>query len=263
MSLPSQILCLALLFSVSGLSAISSESRYENGAMKEEVTRDTIAVRLANLNTRLMRELESGDVTGMAEELVREINSTLSDGKTGDTLLISDSYYLTGYYYLSVNMFSKAIESLSRSAGLRESARINDMRYSLCLNNLAATLFRSGNYTLAYDMGLRALEARRMVIGKDSSALASNYLNLASICLEMNDSDNAISLAEAGLALARLYPGKVTPAVTADLYQVIGLSLYRNSEYTKSLVYCSEALKLYDRYGAACYQYDVTAVQAP
>ena len=58
--------------------------------------------------------------------------------------------------------------------------------------------------------------------------------------------------------------------MTADLYQVIGLSLYRNSEYTKSLVYCSEALKLYDRYGygqqrleAACYQYDVTVVQAP
>ena len=85
--------------------------------------------------------------------------------------------------------------------------------------------------------------------GSDSSSLTNNYLNLASICLEMNDSDNAISLAEAGLALARLYPGKVTPAVTADLYQVIGLSLYRNSEFTKSLVYCSEALKLYDRYG--------------
>ncbi len=249
MSLPSQILCLALLFSVSGLSAISSESCYESGALKEEVARDTVAVHLANLNSSLMRELESGDVNGVAEELVREINSMLSDVKIKDTLLISDSYYLTGYYYLSVNMFSKAIESLARSAGLRESARINDMRYSLCLNNLAATLFRTGNYTRAYEMGLKALEARRMVIGRDSSSLASNYLNLASICLEMNDSDNAISLAEAGLALARMYPGKVTPAVTADLYQVIGLSLYRNSEYTKSLVYCSEALKLYDRYG--------------
>jgi len=32
----------------------------------------------------------------------------------------------------------------------------------------------------------------------------------------------------------------------ADLYQVIGLSLYRNLEYTKSLSYCHEALRLYD-----------------
>jgi tetratricopeptide (TPR) repeat protein len=147
-------------------------------------------------------------------------------------------------------MYPKAIESFTFSARLREDARIFDMRYSLCLNNLAAALFRTGNYSRAYDMGSKALDARRLVIGSDSSSLTNNYLNLASICLEMNDSDNAISLAESGLELARLYPGQVSPAVTADLYQVIGLSLYRNSEFTKSLVYCIEALKLYDRYGA-------------
>jgi len=249
MSLPSQILCLVLLFPVSGLSAISSESCYDKGVLREEGARDTIAVHLAGLNASLMRELESGEVTSKAGDLVSEINSMLTDFNITDTLLVSDSYYLTGYYYLNINMLPEAIRSLTYSAGLRESARINDMRYSLCLNNLAATLFRTGNYTRAYDMGLRALEARRLVIGRDSSSLASNYLNLASICLEMNDSDNAILHAEAGIALSRLFPGKVTPAVTADLYQVIGLSLYRNSEYTKSLVYCSEALKLYDRYG--------------
>ena len=249
MSLPSHIPCLALLFFVFGSSASSSESCYENGFLSGEDTRDTIVVHMANLNGSLMRELESGVVTGSTGDLAREINKILSEEKLTDTLLVSDSYYLTGFYYLRVNLYSRAIESFTLSSRLRESAGVYDMRYSLCLNNLAATLFRTGNYSRAYDIGLRALDARRLVMGTDSSSLTNNYLNLASICLEMNDSGNAISLAEAGLALARLYPGKVTPAVTADLYQVIGLSLYRNSELTKSLVYCREALKLYDRFG--------------
>jgi CHAT domain-containing protein len=249
MSLPSHIICLALLFFVSGSSALSSEFSYENGFLRGEDTEDTIAIHMGILNGSLMRDLESGEVTGRTDDLAREINKILSEEKLTDTLLVSDSYYLTGFYYLSVNLYSRAIESFTLSSRLRESAGVYDMRYSLCLNNLAATLFRTGNYSLAYDIGLRALEARRLVIGTDSSSLTNNYLNLASICLEMNDSGNAISFAEAGLALARLYPGKVTPAVTADLYQVIGLSLYRNSELTKSLVYCREALKLYDRYG--------------
>jgi len=249
MNLPSHIICLALLSFTSFSSAISSEYLYENGVLRGEDDRDSVAIHLANLNSNLRGELESGDVAGRTESLVREIKKILSEEKMTDTLLVSDSYYLTGYYYLSVNRYSEAIESFDFSARLREGAHIYDMRYSLCMNNLAATLFRIGNYSRAYDMGLIALNARRLVMGSDSSSLANNYLNLASICLEMNDSGNAISLAEAGLTLARLYHGKVTPAVTADLYQVIGLSLYRNSEYTKSLVYCSEALKLYDNYG--------------
>ncbi len=249
MSLPSHIFCLALLFSVSGSSALSSEFSYENGFLRGEDTRDTIAIHMGILNGSLMKDLESGEVTGRTDDLAREIDKILSEEKITDTLLVSDSYYLTGFYFLRVNLYSRAIESFTLSSRLRESAGVYDMRYSLCLNNLAATLFRTGDYSRAYDIGLRALEARRLVMGADSSFLTNNYLNLASICLEMNDSDNAIIFAEAGLALARLYPGKVTPSVTADLYQVIGLSLYRNSELTKSLVYCSEALKLYDSYG--------------
>jgi CHAT domain-containing protein len=250
MSLPSHILCLALLFFVSGPAAYSSESFSDTGFLGGDDAQDTIAMHLSDLNGSLLTDLEAGEVTGRTDDLAGEINKILSEERIKDTLLLSDSYYLTGHYYLRLNRYSQAIESFTVSARLRELAGIYDLRYSLCLNNLAATLFSTGNYSRAYDLGLKALDARRLVTGSDSSSLANNYLNLASICLEMNDSDNAISLAEAGLALARLYPGKVTPTVTADLYQVIGLSLYRNSEFTKSLVYCREALKLYDMYDA-------------
>ncbi|MGB8357164.1 MAG: CHAT domain-containing tetratricopeptide repeat protein [Bacteroidales bacterium] len=210
---------------------------------------DTVALRLAALNSDLQAALESGDVAGMTDILAEEINKVLSAGVITDSVLVSDSYYITGHYLLRRNMLGKAIESFTRSARLREHAGVSDLKYALCLSNLAATFFKTGDFSRGYEVGMKGLEARRLAIGSDSSQLAGNYLNLASICLEMNESDDAISLAEAGLRLAGTYPDKVPHALTADLYQVIGLSLYRNSEFTKSLDYCKEALKLYDRYG--------------
>src|SRR5659263_485023 len=119
MSLPSHIPCLALLFFVFGSSTSSSESCYENGFLSGEDTRDTIVVHMANLNGSLMRELESGVVTGSTGDLAREINKILSEEKLTDTLLVSDSYYLTGFYYLRVNLYSRAIESFTLSSRLR------------------------------------------------------------------------------------------------------------------------------------------------
>jgi tetratricopeptide (TPR) repeat protein len=112
---------------------------------------------------------------------------------------------------------------------------------------MVAALLRMGDYTSAYRDGLNALKVRRAVSGPDSSGLAFNYVNLASVCLELNDNDEATSHAEAGLEISRIFPGQVSPKAIADLYQVIGLSLYRSQEYNKSLVYCREALRIYDQ----------------
>ena len=101
MNLPSHIICLALLLFTSFSSAKSSEYLYENGVLRGEDDRDSVAIHLANLNSNLRGELESGEVAGRTENLVREITKILSEEKMTDTLLVSDSYYLTGYYYLS------------------------------------------------------------------------------------------------------------------------------------------------------------------
>jgi len=83
-------------------------------------------------------------VTDSTEDLAREINRILSEESVTDTLLVSDSYYLTGFYYLRINSYSRAIERFTLSSGLRESAGIYDMRYSICLNNLAAPFSGQG-----------------------------------------------------------------------------------------------------------------------
>jgi len=250
MSLLRFILTLVFAFVVTGQAAYPAGIAPCLSDQEGAEVRDTVALRLAELNSELQGALESAEVAGMTDRLAEKINKIITEKKINDTVLLSDSYYLTGHYFLRSNMLNKAIENFTTSARLRELAGVSDLRYSLCLSNLAATFFRVGDFSRGYDLGMKGLNARRMVIGSDSSSLAGNYLNLASICLEMNESDDAISLAEAGLRLSGIYPDKVSHALTADLYQVIGLSLYRNSEFTKSLVYCSEALKLYDRYGA-------------
>ena len=207
---------------------------------------DSAVVQLAALNDQLSVLLAENADTGRTGQLVFKIGEILSSNKTGDTVVISDAYYWLGHYYLTTHSYNRAVSSFASSVEYRSALHISDRRYALGLSNMATALFLVGDYTRAYEKGMVGLDARRALAEGDSSVLAGNYLNLSSICLEMNDSEKAIAYAEAGLRLTREYPNRVDRKVMADLYQVIGLSLYRNLEYVKSLSYCREALRLYD-----------------
>ncbi len=244
--LRSSILVLLFVFTLYGFDTSTSDAErsYRNTRVVE--TTDSLTLRLTGLNEELTRILESENVTSASGEVAGTIASLIAGGMITDTLTLSDSYYVLGHYYLSKSSYIMASEYFSLSSSFRVKIGLVDRRYALGLTNEAIALLRAGDYSRAYLQGKRGLEVRRAVSGSDSSALAANYLNLSSICLEMNDTERAIELAEAGLIIARAYPAVVKPRSKADLYQVIGLSLYRTSEYTKSLVYCREALRLYE-----------------
>jgi len=212
---------------------------------------DSASVSLTRLNEKLLAVLESDKSASEVTDIALSIDSLIASGIVTDTFLLSDSHYALGHHHLNNSRYNRASDHFYLSVAYRERMGVRDRRYALGLTNNAVALLRAGDYPRAYDQGLRGLEARRVVSGSDSSALAGNYLNLASISLEMNDADRAVRLAESGLNLAKAYPAIVTPKIKADLYQVIGLSLYRTSEYTKSLVYCGEALRLYEMDDAA------------
>ncbi|MCU0459405.1 MAG: CHAT domain-containing protein [Bacteroidales bacterium] len=179
--------------------------------------------------------------------LATGIETIISAGEIRDTLLLSDALYFAGIHFYQAASFGKAYDLFSLSSRYREMLSISDKRYSSGLMNMATALHRAGDFQGSYSHGVKALAVRRSISGNDSSALANNYLNLASSCLELNDHGKAVDLAEAGLGIARIYPDAVLPKVKADLYHVIGLSLYRTQEYNKSLVYCREALKIYEK----------------
>lgn len=211
---------------------------------------DSVSAQLALLNDELAAMLSRGQGAEMRSVIAGRIEEITVSYDVTDTLLLSDAYYFLGYHYLLNNRFGRSREFFALSVDYRESAGVYDRRHALGISNMASALFRAGDFSRAYEEGVKGLQARRALSEIDSSSLAANYLNLSSICIEMNDPGRAIELAEAGLRLADIYPGRVPKAITADLYQVIGLSLYRTSEYTKSLVYCREALRLYEKAGS-------------
>lgn len=212
--------------------------------------RDSVSLRLKILIDELAGLISVDPGSESRSVTAGRIEGMIATGNVTDTLLLSDSHYFLGHHYLLNNGYERSRDNFALSADYRESVGVYDRRHALGISNMAIVLFRSGDFITAYSVGLNGLRARRALLESDSSALAANYLNLSSICLEMNDPVRAIELAEAGLRLADLFPGRVPEVLTADLYQVIGLSLYRTSEYTRSLVYCRESLRLYDRAGA-------------
>ena len=209
--------------------------------------KNTEEVRLRDLTDSLSAFLEGRDLSADPERLATAISQIISGSSVTDTLLLSDALYFAGIQYYQTNRFARALDCFSASARYRESLPLADRRYAKMMFNLVATLHRTGDFNAAYRQGIRALGVRREVVGNDSSSLAPNYLNLASICLELNDNDRAKAYAEVGLEIARIFPDSVPLKTRGDLYQVIGLSLYRSQEYNKSLVYCREALRIYDR----------------
>ncbi|MDM8003778.1 MAG: CHAT domain-containing protein [Bacteroidota bacterium] len=205
------------------------------------------SARLRELTDSLSAYLEGREKSADPEILTASMAQIIRGNAVRDTLLLSDALYFAGIHYYQTNRFDRARDCFSVSSSYRESLSLADRRYAKMMFNLVATLHRTGDFDAAYRQGIRALEVRREVVGNDSASLALNYLNLASICLELNDTDRAKAYAEVGLEIARIFQDSVPLKTRGDLYQVIGLSLYRSQEYNKSLVYCREALRIYDR----------------
>jgi CHAT domain-containing protein len=214
---------------------------------KESGADNDVSSRLSMLTDSLAVALESKDMKTGTSFFTSKIEAIIAENSITDTLLLSNACYFAGHHYLQNNLYRKAVDYFSKSLTYREKVGVTDRRYALGLSNMAVALQRAGDYNRAYAVGKRGLEVRRMVSGNDTAALAVNYLNLAGTMLELNNTGEAIALAEAGLEIARLYHDRVPQEVTADLYQDIGLSLYRVAEYNKSLVYCRQALKIYNR----------------
>lgn len=205
-------------------------------------------------NTRLIGLVENfkialaqGKSYDEFKSIVDQIESILaSDDKNIDSLVLADGYYSTGIFYLSFTKYDKARQRFLKVLSIKEKRGEIDRRYAGCLGNLSVTYYKMGDYPEALNTGLKALRVGRTVVDSDSSVFAGIYLNLASTYLEMNRMDNAKAVAEKGLEIVRLFPGKVTNTNIAAFYHDLGISLARKSENAKALYYYKQALPLYE-----------------
>jgi CHAT domain-containing protein len=234
-----------LLFAVSSISpaAVPGTGQHESPEMEGTVEAEK---RLRELTDSIYVLFDLGADPPGRTRMAAEMESILSSVIIRDTLLLSDAYYFVGVQHYQSNLNIKAFDCFRISVSYREQLSVADKRYAGGLANMAVYFFHTGDYIRAKGLGTKALEVKRAISGSDSSGLATNYLNLASINLELNETGRAIELAEAGLKIAQLYPDLVLEKIKADLYHVIGLGLYRSQEYSKSLAYCGEALRMYE-----------------
>lgn len=247
MSLRAEILI--AFFVIFAFAGISPELAHGSGAAVAagNESMDSGEVRLRELGDSLAAKIEAGVDNAGNDRMAVEMEMIMSGYRITDTLLLSDSYYFVGVHHYQSGRFETAFNCFRQSVRYREKLSLSDRRYANGYTNMAVSLLRAGDFTRAREFGEAALEVKRAVSGSDTAGLAVNYLNLASIFLELNDTDHAVEMAEAGLKISKSWPDEVSPTVRADLYHVIGLSLYRSLEYEKSLFYCREALRIYDR----------------
>ncbi len=209
-----------------------------------DIAADTIE--LKELLGDMYASLEAKDLT-KAGELETKINTLLESGNVTDKKILSESNYLLGTYYLFLSSDNqKALGYLEKSERYSEEADIHDSRYAKCLNNLSIIWYSIGNYSKALRYGERSLEVKRILAVKDSLILFSNYLNLASINLQLYNFTTAKKYAESGLKLAESYPGQISRNNIASLYLDIAIGLYRQDESAKALLYAKQAMNHFD-----------------
>jgi CHAT domain-containing protein len=165
--------------------------------------------------------------------------------KTSDMSLLSDIYFVLGYYHYMKMECPEAIKLTGKAIELSENEGLDIKTRASYYVALGAYWYLMGENYRALDYTKKALSLRRSVSSNDSSSFADVYMNITSMYLELNERKKAIEFAEAGLAISKAFPDKVQPGTVGDLYQDISISLMRDGEPEKALIYANEALRLY------------------
>ncbi|MFN2314759.1 MAG: hypothetical protein ABR531_09890, partial [Bacteroidales bacterium] len=119
MSLRSYILILLFVFTAYGYDTSASDAQRSSLGAGVVVPVDSLALRLAGLNEELFTIMERGNTSPASGELAATIEAIIAGGKVNDTLILSDSHYLLGYYYLVKNSHNTASANFSLSSTYR------------------------------------------------------------------------------------------------------------------------------------------------
>lgn len=178
-------------------------------------------------------------------DLIKPLAMNIDRYDFSDKVLMSDVYFLAGFYYSAIREYNKAIDLTEKSVAYRDEAGVFDVRYGKCYTNLAAFWYTLGEHANALEYAKKAIEFWKKITPASPKNLATSYLNIASIYLELFETGKAYEYAEDGLQLSKLYPDEVSIGTQADFYQDISISLTRAGESAKALIYANEALRLY------------------
>jgi len=206
----------------------------------QESSDKKIAEILKSINALLV----NGDYKN-ASLLGDKLESELKKRPSTDSILVLNVYFALGVCHSSNQEYSEAIRYTEESLKILDALGIYDKRYANSYSNLGAYWYLLGENNMALKYSIKAVSMMREACPGDSSSLADYYLNIASMYLELNEKEKAIDYARAGLVISNQYPDSVKIGTVADLYQDISISLSRNGDLDKALIYANEALRIY------------------
>ena len=166
-----------------------------------ELQDDNAGKILEKLNTDLHASIISGD-TVKAKLLINSISRTLKH-KNIDSLIISDSHYYTGVFYIVTGKNSEGIKELKLALSVREQLESSDIIKAKCLYNIGLAYFNLGDFISMEQYTIKSLDLERKLYGEHSPLLLISLSSLVTANYGLDEYYRAIGYGNEALKIIR------------------------------------------------------------
>jgi len=223
--------------------SVLTDSENHLGSVIYQISSDNPSIIVGKLNTSLQTFISNGDTSSAGICL----NTILKNIRlnTIDSMVMSNSYYYMGVFYLITGKNQEGINWLRLSAEIRENLKKLDEIYAKCLYNIGVAYNFLGDFNKMEQYSVRSFEIEKTLYGETSPVLLQGLSNLVTACLELKEYEKSISYGNTALKLVSNQEGSFLKSDIADLYINIGVCHTRLADYSKARLYLEKAESIY------------------
>ena len=206
---------------------------------------DNNSNKVEQLNTTLKSLLTNEDLVN-SKTVVGEIVDQIDHGV--DEVILSESYYLIGIYYLKSKGYNEAIRYLDLCVSIKEKRKENDGRYAKALYNLGVAYRSLADLNKFEYYALKSLEIGKEVYSESDKALPGIYLAVSSLLIELREYEKGISNINTALAIIERNPENADLSILKALYYNLGVCYARQADFSKAKMYFDKTDSFYKNY---------------
>lgn len=207
--------------------------------LKGSVKYNAKTIRLNKLNVRFQELLSNPkykSYTFTKKAILDSILIEVSD-RSIDSLVKSDSYYLSGMYYLFSRVYDDALVMLNESYKIRDLINVKDERTARILYNLGLIYIAFGDFYTVKELNIKAIDLYKSIMGNSNIILVDPYSALASAYIELQETEKALSISNDALSIAKAHSDSISPQRLSDLYSNLGVCYSRLADYSNARIY--------------------------
>jgi len=208
--------------------------------------------RLEYLNSRLYEYLNLISLNKDTREdhykilqIVDSINNEVTT--TGiNSIVISDSYYLIGIYFLMDENFANSITYLQKSIDIRERTKVLDTRLAKAEYNIGIAYRGLNDLNLTVEHAMNSLKYFKQIGGDFNPELFNSYTLLITAYIALQEYEEALAFSNIALSLTEKIPDRVTPEILANMYSNIGVCYSILADFSKARIYFEKAESIFE-----------------